>query len=678
MNRVFHVAGISFVAVAFAVGCGLSAAYAAVSGVLLLAAAIFYGGFRGLPPWIYFMLSAVCVCAAASAVFDVRAREVASRYGGTAQPLKCTVLEREDFVSYFTLTVRVTQDGEPPGLAGTRIKMSVNGELDAQVGDIIEFTASLSCPEKDKNYLYSEGIRFRARALGEITVVPQPINARSVFAQLRSGIRENIMRALPGEEGEVLAAMLTGFKGRLSPELRYSYSRSGVAHLLAVSGLHLAVMVGLLDGMLCVLPISRRCRGALEIAAVLGFMALTGFPYSIIRAGVMSIIWRAALLLGRDSDSLNSLGFALVLMLIANPYAIYSVGLQLSYFATMGIAMFASPLTAVLCRRVAGQNAYQTRESRPKLYALLSALATTVAAQVFTAPLICWNFGQLSLVSPIVNILVSPLVPLALGCGMLCGLAGFFPLLELLWRLFGLLGGVSVQGINRLAREWSKPGFASISIRSEAVIFWMAAVVFTGILLYSAKAPARMWRYGASVMAISLMVVLLPQAAAGGTITVAALSGGNSVAVIRGTECAVIGVPKNTYHARNLLTLLQDYGVERISLLIIEREEQLYGDPVALLFESFPVESCAPLDKTRAFTAELAGQIRISSRGKNAEYITVEAGNMRIIKQFSTRFLVADMLINDDNEMIFAPDREFSVNDRYFGSSVIALRAQTG
>lgn len=660
---------------AFVLDSGLSAGNLAVSSLLLLAAAVLYGSFRRLPSWVYFALAAVCGCAASFAVFDAGVR-VSEQYYGVALPLRCTVLEREDFVSYFTLTVRTAFGGNPPGLAGTRIKLSVNGELDAFVGDVIEFSASLSCPEKDRSYLYSEGIRFRGRVLGEIAVISHTENVRSVFARLRDGIRANIMRALPGEEGEVLAAMLTGFKGRLSPELRYEYSRSGISHLLAVSGLHLAVLIGLIDGLLCSLPISRRWRGAAEITAVLAFMAVTGFAYSIIRAGVMAIICRTALLLGRDSDSLNSLGFAFVLIIVVNPYAIYSVGLQLSYFATMGIAAFALPLTATLCRRLARKGACETREMRPKLHALLTALATTMAAQIFTAPLICWNFGQLSLVSPIVNILVSPLVPAALGCGMLCGLSGFFPPLELLWRISGLIGGASVQGINLLARGWSKPQLASIPIRGEAVILWITAAVSVGLLLYAAKTSARMWRYGASLMSVALMTVLMIQSVtAGSAITVAALSGGNSVVVISGYDCTVIGAPKNTYHARNLLTLLQDYGVKEISLLVLEREEQIYSDPVALLVEQFPVESCAPLDKTRAFSVELAGQIEISSRGKNAEYITVEAGNMRIVKEFSQRFLIADLLINDDNELIFASDREFKVNDRYFGSSVITLRA---
>ncbi|MEM1485543.1 ComEC/Rec2 family competence protein [Oscillospiraceae bacterium PP1C4] len=676
MNRAFHIGGLVWLGTFLVAALlGMNQILGAVIGAVMLAAMIIKGK---LPLWAYAGATAFCACFVSTVLYDAAVLTPARQYEDTTQTLRGVVIDQIDYTTYSEILLKTDRTDVPSGLEDVRIRMVVNAALDADLGDVVKCKMKLTCKDERRSSLYAKNIRFEGSIAGAfVTEETRSEDFDVSLARYRSAISSHITQQLTGDEGAVLAGMLIGRSENILPDIRYNYARAGISHLLSVSGLHLAILVGLIDCVLRNLYLSRRQRSLLIIVVVVAFMGLTGFSQSIVRAGIMMILCVSAGLFGRDSDSLNSLGFALVAILTVNPYAAFSVSLQLSYLATMGIGAFSGPLTDWCSRRFICLPAYQLRESYKWVFMLLQSMSTTVCACLLTAPLVCWSFGQISLVSPLVNLIILPLEPIALGCGLLCGFTGFFPQAQLLNRMLGLPAGIAIKAINQTAAWWSSLPFAAVSVHNEYVIFWMAAVIVIGVMLWAGHSEVAVKRYAASLGMISLLVGAFAHTVLwNGTIAIAVANYGGTVTLAYGKQGAVIGAPDTVYVARNMVTFLQDQEVERISLLVTEKDDEIYGNPVGLLVESFPVETAFGLDKTNGFTAELFGQATVSALGENARYVSVEAGNLRLVKAFEQLALPADVLINQRNEMICAPDVALAINERYFNSRVFALRGR--
>ena len=472
----------------------------------------------------------------------------------------------------------------------------------------------------------------------------------------------------------MLAAMATGRSELIAADLRADYARSGLSHLLAVSGLHLTVFAGLFDALLSIVRCGRRMRAAAGLTAVLLFMLMTGCTLSVVRAAVMAVICRTALLLGRDSDTLNSLGFALIVILLQNPYAIFSTGLQLSYLATMGIAACADPACAWCARWIWRMDARSLRRLHPFGYAALLAFSTSVCAGVFTAPVLCFAFGQLSLVAPVANVLAAPFVTPALAGGLLCGLLGFIPPLDVVARACALAGGASIRVINTIASWWGALPFASVPVRAGLVTLWMGACILGGALLAANRAPYAVRIYAASLAVVALLSGMLAHAIAWGpTMELAVSQSGTSVALACGGQGAVIGEPESVSDAQNLAAFLKDSGVKRISLYAVREDGALFSNRTHALSKILPVDTAFGLDRTHGFAAELPGA-RISAEGKDAESISIEMGGLRIVKTFDQIPAAADVLINARGQIVVAPGVMLKTTARYYNCEILTLR----
>jgi len=235
---------------------------------------------------------------------------------------------------------------------------------------------------------------------------------------LRRTLLSRLREALPGEEGALLAAICLGDKTGLSDQMTEAFRRSGLSHLLVVSGLHLTMVSGSVLAFLRLLRVNHRLAVMVTMGATVSFMGLVGFGPSVLRAGVMCLLLLGGLLLRRPADGLNSLGLALALLVGANPYAAMDWGLLLSFTATAGVLLFTPRLYAFLTVRC--------KENKPGLAALLTGfwksvatgLAACIGATLPLTPLLWLFFGGVSLTGPAANLLA--VIParwsLLMGC----------------------------------------------------------------------------------------------------------------------------------------------------------------------------------------------------------------------------------------------------------------------
>ena len=243
----------------------------------------------------------------------------------------------------------------------------------------------------------------------------------SAIYSLRQRAVEMIYQLYPDPEASLMAGILLGVEGGIPEPVRRAFNDTGTSHIIAISGFNFAIVAGLFVGFFGWLL--GRWRGML--AAFLGialYAVLAGASAGVVRAAIMGGLGVFAAQIGRRQAGLNSLAFVAALMALANPHVLWDVGFQLSFMATLGLILYADPLsewfTRVAARRLPLSTAQ--RLSRPVGEYFLF----TLAAQLTTLALILYYFRRFSLASLVANPLVLPAQPGVMILGGLSALAG--------------------------------------------------------------------------------------------------------------------------------------------------------------------------------------------------------------------------------------------------------------
>lgn len=215
----------------------------------------------------------------------------------------------------------------------------------------------------------------------------------------------------------VVAAMTMGDRSGLTRELRQSYAASGASHVLALSGLHLGVIYGLLS-LLFVHHRMRVLGQVLAMVVIWAYATLVGMPPSVLRSATMLTIFAFVVLTGRRQVSLNTLAFAAVVQLAINPLGLWDVGFQMSFLAVLGIVMLNLRLRDV---------ATPIWLSRWRVIRWMwSLVKVSLAAQIAVAPLSMYYFGTFPCYFLLTNLIAVPLAMLILYISVIMYLLGFW------------------------------------------------------------------------------------------------------------------------------------------------------------------------------------------------------------------------------------------------------------
>lgn len=467
---------------------------------------------------------------ASAASVDHGAGSVAGHLGSGAIVLRGTVGDagvpgRDD-----TIVVAVRQ------IATTAGTWQVGGAVVAEPltptatlpGDTVEVeTSSLRAPPQRPGALSSVALeRVGVTAIASaarVTVLARggPSPAR-LAQQLRQLLTTTVDRMLPEPEATLLLGIAFGIHARVPGAVRTPLQDAGLVHLVAVSGLKVVMMAGLVEALARLRGWSRRRRTAATLLTVGLYVALSGAGAAALRSSLMV---GAGLLLSRDGRQPHSfalLGVCAAALLAADPALATDVGFQLSVLGTAGILLLATPIA--------------TRLPGPPL--LVQPFAVTVAATLATAPITAGTFGVLSLVGPVANALVLPLVPLTIllgGAGAL--LATVAPALG--WAPLQL-GGLACRIVLAVAQGTSALPFAALPLQ-----LWPAAWTVTEIVAIGTGAAAwflheRWLVFRASSITVAIVAGLAGAAAATSIaaasttapLRVTVLDVGNGVAVL--------------------------------------------------------------------------------------------------------------------------------------------------
>lgn len=240
------------------------------------------------------------------------------------------------------------------------------------------------------------------------------VSPGEILVQLRHQVGRAMDRLLPRREAGLLRAMVLGDSGGVSEEDMSRFRQLGVSHILVVSGLHMTILAGFMQFLLCRFPIRKAVRNALTALVLVLFLALSGFQPSACRGAAMYGVLLLADSTGRRADSLNSLGLAVLLVCLFAPFSGGDLGFALSVLATLGIVVLYRPVYQALAgKRLAG---LARRLWKP----VAASLAVTAAALLGTFPVQLAVFGGLPLLTPLANLLLvfpSTLLLYASFCG---------------------------------------------------------------------------------------------------------------------------------------------------------------------------------------------------------------------------------------------------------------------
>ena len=260
----------------------------------------------------------------------------------------------------------------------------------------------------------------------------------------------------------VVAAMTMGDRSGLTRELRQSYAASGASHVLALSGLHLGVIYGLLS----LIFVHRRMRvlgQVLAMVAIWAYAALVGMPPSVLRSATMLTIFAFVVLTGRRQVSLNTLAFAAVVQLVVSPLSLWDVGFQMSFLAVLGIVMLNMRL---------GNLATPVWLSRWRVIGWVwSLVKVSLAAQIAVAPLSMYYFGTFPCYFLLTNLVAIPLATIIVYTSIVMYALGFCAWMQGVVATF--VGWMATLMNTSLGFIASLPGACMYGIHINARQVWL-------------------------------------------------------------------------------------------------------------------------------------------------------------------------------------------------------------
>jgi len=413
------------------------------------------------------------------------------------------------------------------------------------------------------------------------------IQAMLVYPVRRS-VSERLERFIGGEEAQFLKGLLIGERSDISADVKNAFINSGVLHIIAVSGLHVVVVVFIIFMLLRILRVGEKTRIIITCLFLFYYIFLTGAAASVARSVIMAALFMCAGLLERRSDIYNTLGFSAMLLVLFDAKQLFQPGFQLSFVAVFSLVY--------LYPKVYGLKRYlppRLRNSRIAL-PLIAAVSVSVAAGIGTLPFTSLYFGKISVVSFLANVIVVPLsnVILALGMFMIglsyiwSPLAGVYAectslLTWLLLRCVQFLGSVPFAYVeSRFSLIWSIIFYAFVSVlinfrrKDLRKYILLGSLVLLNIWLFSDLLTP--YRMGA------LRVTFLDVGQ--GDSALLEFPDGETILVDAGPRTQV-----SDAGARFILPYLKYRGVKRLSALVITHLHNDHIGGVPYLLRNFKV-----------------------------------------------------------------------------------------
>ncbi len=320
-------------------------------------------------------------------------------------------------------------------------------------------------------YLRKEGIdaimympKIRVEDEGERSVA-------SLMYSVKDSLRTSLHSSLPYPHNTIAGAMILGDGDRVPEEIGSLFSSTGIRHIIAISGMHVTIIAGIILVLFSSLISHNRSISFYAVSLLIViFVFFVGAPASAVRAGIMAIIFLFAFKTGKIYDAPRALFIAGVLMLAINPLLlVYDIGFQLSFLAVFGILYLTPHFERILGRNESFLTSENTLSSLKD--GLISLLSVSLGAHLATLPIVAYNFGIISFSAPMANLIAVPLLPVVIISSFSAAFSGMF--VSFLGSLFALPALMALEVILQSARLLDALPMSSLEL--EIHVIWVVA-----------------------------------------------------------------------------------------------------------------------------------------------------------------------------------------------------------
>lgn len=448
-------------------------------------------------------------------------------------------------------------------------------------GDTLTLEVSIAdSAARYDHYDDSQGVFLTGYGKTRAELTPSGFSPRYLPRYIAHALRQSVARCFPADVQGYAAALTTGDRTGLTLSQKKSLQQSGIYHTLALSGMHMTVLAG----MLCFLKKSRH-RAILGIPLCIGFTLVTGCSPSMVRACVMECCLLLDRAVSRESDWATSLSLSGVLLMAENPWCILNWGLQLSFLSVLGIHLLADPLCKRMHPPIKPRLRYRLTQR------VMQALAVTLSAVVFTVPLMGLYFGMVSLISPVTNLLTGSAVSLCFALSLPAGLIGIF-----LPGVGSVLGSIIAWGFRYVMCVSDLMAQAPFACLYTTTAYGIAGTVLVYFMLLSLVLgkPGQMRRIAMScgMLGLSLCLLLLLTDAAAPSFTALDVGQGQSLLLETGSGVVLVDCGGNTENTGDLVSdYLSARGIRRIRLLLLTHYDEDHAGGVPELLDRIPVDA---------------------------------------------------------------------------------------
>lgn len=391
-------------------------------------------------------------------------------------------------------------DGAPKSLYFTLVTVR---EYDFEPYDEIE--ARLTFEKETYSSSIADRVYLSAYSNKNFRVIKTNCSSfAAVMLKIRKALLASADSLYSTSDAPFVKAVLLGDRTGLSAELTDTFRTAGISHMLVISGLHMSIISGVFLSLLRKIFRSRRLANVLTALPVIGFMALTGFPPSLTRAGITVVTALTGDCLFRDSDPLNSLGFAALVLCLPNPFAAFDIGLLMSFAATAGIIIYYPRMYGFIISKLEflSEKAFIYR---PACF-IASLVSVSVCASVAILPFSLLLFGQVSNISLISNIILVPILPAVMA---LCALSilcfCFYPLLFLAAPI-AFIASILIRTIISVAEFLAALPFSHLYVTKPYVSWCITAAVAAAAVILLLKKRRLLLPSAALVLSAVLLI----------------------------------------------------------------------------------------------------------------------------------------------------------------------------
>lgn len=466
-------------------------------------------------------------------------------------------------------------------------RIIVYAETGFNIGDKVKVTGKPYVPENNyifpqKDYYKTNGI-FLLMNSDECIKISHFITLNSAASVYRNYLSSEIDYLAPGREGKLIKALVFGDKSGMDDEVVSYFSKSGISHIISVSGFHLAVVCGIVFYILKSMKLGKIPRFIISEIFIFAFAALAGFSFSVVRSGIMMTVFLVGDLIKRRQDVFSSLGTAFIILTVTMPFAVRNTSLLLSVTGVFGIAIIAPYFTKNL-----KFGKYLDKPMKILIYSAVCSLTTL--------PFVLLTFREVSVISPLSNLLLVPLCSMILILGIIIVLTAGIKLISSPLIIFC---GIISKLVIFLTELLSSIPFSTISFEYDVLVliaFVLFGVVGLSYLVFKNK------KFTTIIILLSVCFMIFSDIAndilTDDIISVTVFSGKySSIIIEKSDDITVIG--KNGKKQEDAVyRYLSNRGRKEIDNLIITSNPQYYISSYNDVFYDVSVDSVFIPDKS--------------------------------------------------------------------------------